>query len=95
MPLKWQPEEVSRGASLWGHDRDWLPEAQQAEARALKLKAAEGAMAIDGPGGVIGPIAAPLFRDHLLAFELTSMLLLTAIVGAVVIGKRKGADDAR
>lgn len=37
----WQPEEVSRGASLWGHDRDWLPAEQQAEARALKLKAAE------------------------------------------------------
>jgi NADH-quinone oxidoreductase subunit J len=61
----------------------------------LKLKAAETAMAIDGPGGVIGPIAAPLFREHLLAFELTSMLLLTAIVGAVVIGKKKGANDAR
>ncbi len=59
----------------------------------LKLKAAEAA--IDGPGGVIGPIAAPLFRDHLLAFELTSMLLLTAIVGAVVIGKKKGGGDAR
>jgi hypothetical protein len=26
-----------------------------------------------------------------LAFELTSMLLLTAIVGAVVIGKKEGA----
>lgn len=62
----------------------------------LKLKAAaEAAPALDGPGGVIGPIAAPLFRDHLLAFELTSILLLTAIVGAVVIGKRKGAKDAR
>ena len=41
---------------------------------------------------VVGP---PLFREHLLAFELTSMLLLTAIVGAVVIGKKKGANDAR
>jgi NADH-quinone oxidoreductase subunit J len=61
----------------------------------LKLKAAEGLQAVDGPGGVIGPIAEPLFREHLLAFELTSILLLTAIVGAVVIGKKKGANDAR
>jgi NADH-quinone oxidoreductase subunit J len=61
----------------------------------LKLKAAQGMTATDGPGGVIGPIAEPLFRDHLLAFELTSILLLTAIVGAVVIGKKKGANDAR
>jgi NADH-quinone oxidoreductase subunit J len=60
----------------------------------LKLKAAE-AVSVDGAGGVIGPIAEPLFREHLLAFELTSMLLLTAIVGAVVIGKKKGAKDAR
>ena len=45
--------------------------------------------------GVIGPIAAPLFREYLFAFELTSMLLLTAIVGAVVIGRKRGAADAR
>jgi len=41
--------------------------------------------------GAVGDIAAPLFTDHLLAFEITSILLLTAIVGAVVIGKRKAA----
>ena len=46
-------------------------------------------------GGVIGQIAGPLFTTYLLAFELTSMLLLTAIVGAVVIGKKRGPDDAR
>jgi len=38
-------------------------------------------------GGVVGVVAAPLFREHLLAFELTSVLLLAAIVGAVVIGR--------
>jgi NADH:ubiquinone oxidoreductase subunit 6 (subunit J) len=54
----------------------------------LELPAATGAEAVQ-PGGIIGPIAEPLFTDHLLAFELTSMLLLTAIVGAVVIGKKR------
>ena len=39
--------------------------------------------------GAIAPIAEPLFREYLLAFEITSVLLLTAIVGAVVIGKKK------
>jgi NADH-quinone oxidoreductase subunit J len=48
-----------------------------------------------GAGGVIAPIAGPLFNEYLLAFELTSILLLTAIVGAVVIGKKRGAVDAR
>jgi NADH-quinone oxidoreductase subunit J len=38
-----------------------------------------------------GAIAKPLFSDHLLAFELTSVLLLVAIVGAVVIGKRRAS----
>jgi NADH:ubiquinone oxidoreductase subunit 6 (subunit J) len=37
----------------------------------------------------VGNIAEPLFTEHLLAFELTSILLLVAIVGAVVIGKRR------
>jgi NADH-quinone oxidoreductase subunit J len=38
---------------------------------------------------IVNPVAAPLFRDYLLAFEVTSVLLLVAIVGAVVIAKRR------
>lgn len=37
----------------------------------------------------IGPIAGPLFGQYLLAFELTSVLILVAIVGAVVLGGRR------
>ncbi len=36
----WQPEEVTYGASLWGHDRDWLSAEQIAAANANKLRAA-------------------------------------------------------
>lgn len=39
----------------------------------------------------VSTIAKPLFSDNLLAFEVTSILLLVAIVGAVVIGKRRSA----
>src|SRR5687768_10804358 len=39
--------------------------------------------------GAIAPIAQPLFTEYLLAFELTSVLLLAAIVGAVVLGRRR------
>jgi NADH:ubiquinone oxidoreductase subunit 6 (subunit J) len=35
----------------------------------------------------VGTIAAPLFREYLLAFELTSVLLLVAIAGAVVLAR--------
>jgi NADH-quinone oxidoreductase subunit J len=44
--------------------------------------------------GAIAPIAKPLFTDYLLAFELTSILLLAAIVGAVVLGRRRDEVDA-
>ncbi len=39
--------------------------------------------------GVVGGVAAPLFQTYLVPFELTSILLLTAIVGAVVLAKRR------
>ncbi len=38
--------------------------------------------------GVVGGIAAPLFQTYLVPFEITSILLLAAIVGAVVLAKR-------
>jgi NADH-quinone oxidoreductase subunit J len=45
--------------------------------------------------GAIAPLAGPLFHEYLLAFEVTSVLLLAAVVGAVVLGKRKERDHAR
>jgi NADH-quinone oxidoreductase subunit J len=39
--------------------------------------------------GVIGGVAAPLFQIYLVPFEITSILLLAAIVGAVVLAKRR------
>jgi len=45
--------------------------------------------------GAIAPIAGPLFHEYLLAFEVTSVLLLAAVVGAVVLGKRKERAHAR
>jgi NADH-quinone oxidoreductase subunit J len=40
--------------------------------------------------GAIAPIAEPLFNEYLLAFEVTSVLLLVAIIGAVILGKPRG-----
>jgi NADH-quinone oxidoreductase subunit J len=39
--------------------------------------------------GVIHSVAAPLFQSYLIPFELTSVMLLAAVVGAVVLAKRK------
>jgi 2,3-dihydroxybiphenyl 1,2-dioxygenase len=40
-PGDWQAHELVNGPSLWGHDRYWLSAEQRAEARALRLRAAE------------------------------------------------------
>ena len=39
--------------------------------------------------GMVGAVARPLFDTYLIPFEITSILLLAAIVGAVVLAKRK------
>ncbi len=39
--------------------------------------------------GVPGDVAQPLFQQYLVPFELTSVLLLAAVVGAVVLAKRR------
>ena len=43
--------------------------------------------------GAVAPISSVLFTQYLVAFEITSVLLLAAVVGAVILAKRK--DDAR
>jgi NADH-quinone oxidoreductase subunit J len=58
-----------------------------------------GDLAVGGPGvlpaaaaeehGVVGAIAMPLFTDHVVGFELVSLLLLAAIIGAMLLAKRR------
>ncbi len=40
---------------------------------------------------VVAPVAAALFNDYLVAFEVTSLVLLVAVVGAVVLAKRRAS----
>jgi len=56
---------------------------------ALTLPAGRQALVETMDRGVVGAIATPLFTDYLVPFEITSVLLLTAAVGAVVLAKRK------
>ncbi|MFQ5746496.1 MAG: NADH-quinone oxidoreductase subunit J [Gemmatimonadota bacterium] len=39
--------------------------------------------------GAVGAVAEPLYRSYLVPFEITSLVLLVAIVGAVVLARRK------
>jgi NADH-quinone oxidoreductase subunit J len=55
---------------------------------AIQLPA--GAMAdLQAREGLVGAVANPLFEAYLIPFEIASLLLLAAIVGAVVLAKRK------
>lgn len=61
---------------------------------AWKQGGTDEAIAARSPGGEIVQgrvlaVADRLFADHLLPFEVTSMLLLAAIVGAVALTKKK------
>ena len=47
----------------------------------------ESPTAVAAAEGAVVPVARPLFTEYLLAFELTSVLLLAAIVGAVMLGR--------
>lgn len=50
-----------------------------------------GAQAIDAAlveHGVVGAIAQPLFTDYVVPFEITGILLLVAVVGALALAKR-------
>lgn len=39
--------------------------------------------------GAVTAVAMPLFQSYLVPFELTSVMLLAAVVGAVILAKRK------
>jgi NADH-quinone oxidoreductase subunit J len=61
---------------------------QAAPPAAIQLP--EGTMAaLQQQQGMVGAVAGPLFDAYLIPFEITSLLLLAAIVGAVVLAKRK------
>jgi len=54
----------------------------------------------DGPGSNVAKLAGSLFTRYLLAFEMTSVLLVIAVVGAVVLARHSpsggvhGSEDA-
>ncbi len=55
----------------------------------------EGGEAIDAAlaeHGAVGAIAHPLFTDYVVPFEITGILLLVAIVGALVLAKKRVAS---
>ncbi len=67
-------------ARIFGGEMPW-PTGQEAGAAALAAQQAER--------GVVGLIGIPLYTDFLVPLQATALLLLVAVVGAVVLAKRK------
>jgi NADH-quinone oxidoreductase subunit J len=55
---------------------------------ALPATGAQSIQAAIAEYGAVGAIARPLYTTYVVAFEITGILLLVAIVGAVVLAKR-------
>jgi len=55
----------------------------------LEATAAPELAALIAEKGAVGAIADPLFTDYVVAFELTGILLLIAVVGAIALAKRR------
>lgn len=53
------------------------------------FRGAESIDAVLAEKGAVGAIAQPLFTDYVVAFELTGILLLVAVVGALALAKRR------
>jgi NADH-quinone oxidoreductase subunit J len=52
-----------------------------------------GTGTLAGEGTNIATLGKALFTDYVFAFELTSVLLVIAVVGAVVLARRPGKDE--
>jgi NADH-quinone oxidoreductase subunit J len=57
----------------------------------LRLRLPEPGPDVAVPANAVTAVAESLFSENLVAFELTSVLLLAAIVGAVVLARRGDA----
>ncbi len=69
------------GFTIWYATSDKTAIAQMNGAERIKSSVADM--------NAVGAIAEPLFRDFAVPFELTSLLLLVAIIGAVLLAKRR------
>ena len=47
---------------------------------------------VSGPTGGAGEIGMLLFTKYLYPFEITSILIIAAMVGAIVLVKKRGAE---
>jgi NADH-quinone oxidoreductase subunit J len=79
------PDPLARGRRLA------IPAAAVLGLVVLAVVARAGRPAVPGPAGTAGALGSELFTTYLLPFEVTSLLLLAALVGALALARRREA----
>ena len=59
----------------------------------LKTGAGLSSPTLDSPDANVRELARSIFGDHVFAFEITSILLLVAVVGTVILARRLPKED--
>lgn len=77
------------GSYTAGRVAEEMTRAPEIAAPAVVLPQAAEVLRATQARGAVGAVAESMFRQWLVPFELTSVLLLAAIVGAVVLAKRR------
>jgi NADH-quinone oxidoreductase subunit J len=60
----------------------------------MKSGAGLSSPTLDSPDANVRELAGSIFGDHVFAFEVTSILLLVAVVGTVILARRLPKEDA-
>jgi NADH-quinone oxidoreductase subunit J len=85
---RWSPSRVVGFFAGLGLLAELLVLRSAAPPEAIRLPA--GAIAAEmADRGAVQALSMPLFQSYLVPFEITSLMLLAAIVGAVVLAKRR------
>ena len=76
---------ASAGAGIMG----WLVVRPFLELSPLDLAVGEPAAVAVAEHGAVGAVGFPLFQEYVVAFEVVSLLLLAAVIGATLLAKRR------
>jgi len=90
--LKWGAFSLVSAAVVGGIVGLMALQFRGADASVASGAGAEAIAAASREYGVVGAIARPLYTTYVVPFEITGILLLVAIVGAIVLAKKSDAS---
>ena len=99
MLINLKPDELKNDFSLWPWVLSWFAVgalggifvmfASHGVTAAMEQNFAAPTDTRSGIFGSIGSVAMPLFKEHMVPFELASILIVVAILGSVLLSKKR------